>query len=94
MAKIVPLTLSAPEPKPFPPPIVTSRLANFLVHPVVPRSHSGNHIPRFVQHQSRAAPAVAFTTVPVSIRAWSEARSTAAFAVSLDRRRHFEEGGL
>jgi len=25
MAKIVPLTLSAPEPKPFPPPIVTSR---------------------------------------------------------------------
>src|SRR6266478_1511770 len=54
----------------------------FLVHPVMPRSHSGNHIPRFVQHQSRAAPAVAFTTVPVSIRAWSEARSTAAFAVS------------
>jgi hypothetical protein len=59
MAKIVPLTLSAPEPKPFPPPILTISIVRegfddfgeFLVHPVMPRSHSGNHIPRFVQHQ-------------------------------------------
>jgi hypothetical protein len=27
----------------------------------MPRSHSGNHIPRFVQSQSRSATAVAFT---------------------------------
>src|SRR5215831_4508368 len=33
-------------------------------------------------HQSRAAPAVAFTTVPVNMRPRSEAMSTAAFAVS------------
>src|SRR5579885_503117 len=33
--------------------------------------------------QSKAAPALAFTTVPVIIRARSEAISTAAFAVSL-----------
>jgi hypothetical protein len=35
-----------------------------------------------LRDQSRAAPAVAFTTVPVSMRALSDASRTAAFAVS------------